>query len=142
MRGNATGIALSHCSIGDGVNADNIRAILSLLRDTGYAGTLSMECQGAGGPMIEKSLAWLHQDAERAEYSGREITQGQASVPAPRGIMNIGVNMLLWATCVTKQHVAALKTIKTRARTAWKSRSWRARLPLIASWGACSTTSG
>ena len=58
-RGNATGIALSHCAIGDGVNAGNIQKVIALLRDAGYAGTLSMECEGAGGPMIERSLAWL-----------------------------------------------------------------------------------
>ena len=59
VRGNATGIALSHCAIGDGVNADNIRTCLALLRDAGFSGTLSMECEGAGGPMIEQSLAWM-----------------------------------------------------------------------------------
>jgi len=58
-RGNATGIALSHCAIGDGVNADNIKTVIGILRDSGYTGTLSMECEGAGGPMIEKSLAWM-----------------------------------------------------------------------------------
>jgi sugar phosphate isomerase/epimerase len=41
------------------VNADNIKACLGLLRDAGYRGVLSMECEGASGPMIEKSLAWL-----------------------------------------------------------------------------------
>jgi sugar phosphate isomerase/epimerase len=59
LRGNDTGIALSHCAIGDGVNADNIKRILSLLYDAGYTGVLSMECEGKGGPMIEKSLNWL-----------------------------------------------------------------------------------
>jgi sugar phosphate isomerase/epimerase len=59
VRGNQTGIAVSHCAIGDGVNAGNIKACLALLRDIGYTGTLSMECEGAGGPLIEKSLAWL-----------------------------------------------------------------------------------
>ena len=59
IRGNATGIALSHCAIGEGVNAENIKACLALLRDAGYTGTLSMECEGAGGPMIERSLAWM-----------------------------------------------------------------------------------
>jgi hypothetical protein len=29
------------------------------LRGHGYKGTLSMECEGQGGPMIERSLAWL-----------------------------------------------------------------------------------
>ncbi|MFO1500996.1 MAG: sugar phosphate isomerase/epimerase [Verrucomicrobiota bacterium] len=59
LRGGATGIAVSHCSLGEGVNANNIRRCLELLRDAGYAGVLSIECEGAGGPMIESSLAWL-----------------------------------------------------------------------------------
>ena len=58
-RGKQTGIAVSQCAIGEGVNADNIRKCLTLLRDHGYNGTLSMECEGQGGPMIEKSLAWM-----------------------------------------------------------------------------------
>jgi sugar phosphate isomerase/epimerase len=41
------------------VNAANIRQVLAILRDAGYRGVLSMECEGAGGPMIECSLAWL-----------------------------------------------------------------------------------
>ncbi|ODT71099.1 MAG: hypothetical protein ABS75_10230 [Pelagibacterium sp. SCN 63-23] len=60
-RGGQTGIALSHCSTGDGVNADNIRACLSMLHQHGYDGVLSLECEGASGPMIEKSAAWLRQ---------------------------------------------------------------------------------
>ena len=59
VRGGMTGIAVSHCALGDGVNADNIRKCLTILRDSGYTGTLSMECEGQGGPMIEQSLAWL-----------------------------------------------------------------------------------
>lgn len=59
VRGGQTGIAVSHCALGDGVNADNICQCLALLRDHGYRGVLSMECEGQGGPMIEKSLAWL-----------------------------------------------------------------------------------
>ncbi len=58
-RGELTGIAVSHCAIGDGVNADNIRRCLEDLVRSGYRGVLSMECEGQGGPMIEKSLAWL-----------------------------------------------------------------------------------
>jgi sugar phosphate isomerase/epimerase len=58
-RGEETGIAVSHCAIGDGVNADNIVKCLELLRDSGYTGTLSMETEGAGGRLIEKSLRWL-----------------------------------------------------------------------------------
>ena len=59
VRGDQTGIAVSQCAIGDGVNADNIKRVLGLLRDNGFEGILSMECEGDGGPMIEKSLAWL-----------------------------------------------------------------------------------
>ncbi len=59
MRGKETGIAVSACAIGDGVNAENIRKVLTLLRDSGYDGVLSMECEGQGGPLIERSLSWL-----------------------------------------------------------------------------------
>ena len=58
-RGAQTGIAVSHSAIGDGVNAANIRRCLEILRDAGYRGVLSMECEGQGGPMIEASLRWL-----------------------------------------------------------------------------------
>ncbi|MGA2547381.1 MAG: sugar phosphate isomerase/epimerase [Rectinemataceae bacterium] len=60
-RGKDTGIGISHSAIGDGVNADNIKKILSSLRDSGYAGTLSLECEGQGGPLIERSLGWLRE---------------------------------------------------------------------------------
>jgi sugar phosphate isomerase/epimerase len=59
VRGKATGIGMSHCAVGDGVNAKNIRRCLEILRDRGYGGPLSIECEGQSGPMIEKSLAWL-----------------------------------------------------------------------------------
>ena len=59
VRGEQTGIAVSQCAIGDGVNAANIRECLEILRDRGFDGVLSMECEGQGGPMIERSLAWL-----------------------------------------------------------------------------------
>ncbi len=58
-RGGQTGIAVSHCALGDGVNADNIRRCLEILHQNDYTGVLSMECEGQGGPMIEKSLAWV-----------------------------------------------------------------------------------
>ncbi len=61
VRGGQTGIAVSHCALGDGVNADNIKKCLAILRDSGYNGVLSMECEGQAGPMIEKSLNWMRQ---------------------------------------------------------------------------------
>ena len=59
LLGEQTGIAVSHCSLGQGVNAENIRRCLELLQDHGYNGVLSMECEGQGGPMIEQSLKWM-----------------------------------------------------------------------------------
>ncbi len=61
MRGELTGIAVSQCAIGDGVNADNIRRCLAILAASGYDGVLSLECEGQGGPMIERSLAWIRE---------------------------------------------------------------------------------
>ncbi len=66
-RGEMTGIAVSQCAIGDGANADNIRRILELMFANGYDGVLSMECEGQGGPMIERSLAWLRAAVEVAQ---------------------------------------------------------------------------
>jgi sugar phosphate isomerase/epimerase len=68
VRGEQTGIAVSQCAIGDGVNAANIRRILERLRDRRFDGVLSMECEGQGGPLIERSLAWL-----RATLAGLDI---------------------------------------------------------------------
>jgi sugar phosphate isomerase/epimerase len=60
-RGDLTGIAVSQCAIGDGVNAENIRQVVQLLARSGYSGVLSLECEGQGGPMIERSLSWVRQ---------------------------------------------------------------------------------
>lgn len=60
-RGELTGIAVSHCAVGDGVNAENIRRCIQVLTAAGYRGVLSIECEGQGGPMIERSLAWVRE---------------------------------------------------------------------------------
>ncbi len=67
MRGKDTGIGISHSAIGDGVNAENIKKILSILKDSGYDGVLSLECEGQGGPLIEKSLSWLRKTLAELE---------------------------------------------------------------------------
>jgi inosose dehydratase len=59
VRGKDTGIGISHSAIGDGVNADNIRQVMAMLRDAGYKGVLGLECEGQGGPLIERSLGWV-----------------------------------------------------------------------------------
>lgn len=58
-RGELTGIAVSHCAIGEGVNAPNIVQCLKILAAQGYEGVFSLECEGQGGPMLEQSLAWV-----------------------------------------------------------------------------------
>jgi len=50
---------VSHCALGGGANADNIRLCLSALHDANYPGVLSIECEGQCGPMLEQSLGWL-----------------------------------------------------------------------------------
>jgi len=64
-RGEMTGIAVSHCALGRGVNAGNIRRCLKLLRDVGYQGVLSVECEGQGGPLLEHSIDWLRSELGR-----------------------------------------------------------------------------
>ncbi|MBK8986409.1 MAG: sugar phosphate isomerase/epimerase [Chloroflexi bacterium] len=59
LRGELTGIAVSNTAIGDGVNGENIQKCFDILADIGYDGVVSIECEGAGGPMIEKSLTWV-----------------------------------------------------------------------------------
>jgi sugar phosphate isomerase/epimerase len=61
MRGELTGIAVSQCAIGDGVNAENIRRCVAILNQSGFNGVASLECEGQGGPMIEQSLAWMRE---------------------------------------------------------------------------------
>ncbi|WP_420645067.1 sugar phosphate isomerase/epimerase family protein [Candidatus Leptofilum sp.] len=61
LRGELTGIAVSNTAIGDGVNVDNIKKCFDILVDIKYDGVISLECEGEGGPMIEKSLAWVRE---------------------------------------------------------------------------------
>jgi sugar phosphate isomerase/epimerase len=66
-RGELTGIPVSHCAIGEGVNSSNIRRCLEVLFANGYNGVLSIECEGQGGPMIEQSLTWVRTIAELSQ---------------------------------------------------------------------------
>jgi sugar phosphate isomerase/epimerase len=61
LRGELTGIAVSHTAIGDGVNVENIKKCFDILVDIKYDGVVSIECEGQGGPMIEKSLAFVRE---------------------------------------------------------------------------------
>jgi sugar phosphate isomerase/epimerase len=66
LRGELTGIAVSQCAIGDGVNTENIQRCFDILVEIGYDGVVSLECEGQGGPMIEKSLAFVRPLVEDA----------------------------------------------------------------------------
>jgi sugar phosphate isomerase/epimerase len=59
LRGELTGIAVSQCAIGDGVNKENIKKCFDILVDIKFNGVVSLECEGQGGPMIEKSLGFV-----------------------------------------------------------------------------------
>ena len=59
LRGELTGIAVSNCAIGDGVNRENIEKCIDILVDANFDGVVSLECEGQGGPLIEKSLAYV-----------------------------------------------------------------------------------
>ncbi len=61
LRGELTGIALSSSAIGEGVNAENIRRCIAILVKSGFQGTLCLECDAKGGPVLERSLAWVRQ---------------------------------------------------------------------------------
>jgi sugar phosphate isomerase/epimerase len=66
LRGELTGIAVSQCAIGDGANRENIKKCFDILVEIGYNGVVSLECEGQGGPMIEKSLAFVREIVEDA----------------------------------------------------------------------------
>lgn len=57
--GEMTGIASSHCAIGEGVNAGNIQSCVKLLVANGYQGVLTIECEAQQG-MMESSVAWMN----------------------------------------------------------------------------------
>ncbi len=58
VRGEETGIATSAISIGEGVNADNIRKCVGFLKETSWDGVLSIECAGLD-ENIRDSVAFL-----------------------------------------------------------------------------------
>jgi sugar phosphate isomerase/epimerase len=70
--GELTGIAGSHCAIGDGINAGNVRKCVEMLADHGYAGVLTIECEAEGG-LIDTSLAWMRQLVADIEAKSRMV---------------------------------------------------------------------
>ncbi len=98
LRGELTGIAVSQCAIGDGVNVENIKKCFDILVDINYDGVVSLECEGQGGPMIEKSLAFVRELV--ADANKRIGSQEMNSVPGiliteenHMGKIYLGINM-------------------------------------------------
>jgi sugar phosphate isomerase/epimerase len=58
LRGEETGIGMSPVSIGEGVNADNIRAVLKYMKERDFDGDVSIECDGSD-ENIRKSVEWI-----------------------------------------------------------------------------------
>jgi sugar phosphate isomerase/epimerase len=58
VRGEETGIGSSPVSIGEGVNADNIKDVLLYLKAKNWDGDISIECD-ASEENIAKSVAWI-----------------------------------------------------------------------------------
>lgn len=55
--GKDTGIAASEVFVGQGINANNIRAIVAFLKEKGWSGYMSLECKGEAN--TKKSLDWF-----------------------------------------------------------------------------------
>ena len=60
MRGEETGIAMSDSPIGQGVNAENIKECIRLLKEADWDGVLSVECAGTD-ENLSASISWLRE---------------------------------------------------------------------------------
>lgn len=67
-RGSQSGIGMSHSAIGEGENAAHIRACMKTLRENDFSGAVSLECDAAGGPVMERSLDWFQQLVDSLGY--------------------------------------------------------------------------
>ena len=81
VRGGQTGIAVSHCPLGGGVNADNIRRCLEILRDRRLPGHAQHRVRRPVGPMIEESLAWLRRTLAALNHLHALTPVGQPTSP-------------------------------------------------------------
>ena len=65
MRGEETGIGMSESPIGSGVNAENIRQCIRLLKQARWDGVISVECSGTD-ENLTASIAWLREQIAKA----------------------------------------------------------------------------
>lgn len=73
MKGQLTGIAMSSSAIGEGVNAENIRQSIQILVNDGYQGSMSLECDAQGGPLLERGLNWTRQVLVEAQVAAQQV---------------------------------------------------------------------
>jgi len=58
---------MSHFAIGGGINAESVRSCLKTLKNHGYAGAVSLECD-AGGRLLEESIRWVRETLNCLDY--------------------------------------------------------------------------
>ena len=80
-RGKQTGIGMSHVAVGEGVNADNIRECLRILKASGWSGAVSLECEARGGPVLVRSIRWLRDILDEISYA-HDLPSDLPGVPA------------------------------------------------------------
>ena len=68
-RGKEFGIGMSHCAVGDGVNADSVRQCMLMLGEFGFEGDISIECEAAGGVLMERSISWVRKTLDELGIS-------------------------------------------------------------------------
>ena len=64
VRGEETGIAASSVAVGEGVNADNIKQCLGILKERDWSGILIVETEGT--ELAERSLRWIRKVIDEA----------------------------------------------------------------------------
>ena len=68
-RGKQSGIGMSRSAIGEGENAGYIRECLRVLKHHAFYGAVSLECDAAGGPVLERSIEWFRHTADELGYA-------------------------------------------------------------------------
>ena len=67
--GEETGIAASEVYVGEGINADNIRKIVEMLKASGWSGVMSLESKGEANTL--QSLQWFRGVVQEAQHGSQ-----------------------------------------------------------------------
>jgi len=105
-------IAVSQCAIGEGVNASNIRTCIAMLQRPGSMAS-SVSNAKTGGPMIERSLAWVR-DAVRRE-AGCAVKRIEMNSKLSRRIgLPEGIGGVPWNAAAMESSAAAADQSRRR----------------------------